>query len=76
MTDNLTTADLKALACEDCPADVTVQRGRTHDGGTALVVVVAHAGTCPWARRCVPAGGATIVRPDAILRHVRASDAV
>lgn len=63
-------SELQARACEDCNATITVQRGQGVDG-PVLVVVVEHAGTCPWAHRHVPAGGATLARSGALLRHVR-----
>lgn len=69
----MTTLNLKALACEDCPAAVTVQRGQGA-GGAVLTVVVEHADSCPWAAACVPAVGALLVRPGALLWHRRAGD--
>lgn len=69
----MTTAELQALACEDCPAAVTIQRGQGI-AGPVLVVFVVHEDSCPWAARCVPLGGATLIRANAMLRHVRASD--
>lgn len=66
--------DMQALACEDCPADVNVQRGQGV-AGPVLTVTVVHDDSCPWAAVCVPAGGVTLARPNALLQHVRASDA-
>jgi hypothetical protein len=68
-----TLEDLQGLACEDCPAEVIVQRGHGLSG-PVLVVFVVHADPCPWARVNVPAGGATLIGETSILRHVRASD--
>ncbi|RHW27821.1 hypothetical protein D0Z08_05855 [Nocardioides immobilis] len=73
MTDNLTLADLQSLACEDCPADVSIQLGEGF-AGSVLTVVVVHAVTCPWAARCVPHGGVTLMRGSQLLRHVVASE--
>lgn len=71
----ITADQLKALACQDCPVAVTVQRGSNRDGSTQLVVVVEHAATCPYAAAHVPlAGGAAIVRLGSTLWHVRADD--
>jgi hypothetical protein len=67
--------ELQALACEDCPARVTVQRGRGI-AGPVLVVVVEHHRTCPWAGRFVPVAGATVTRPGALLRHIREGEPV
>jgi hypothetical protein len=69
----MTVSDLAALACEDCPAAVTVQRGQGLAGPT-LVVWVTHDDDCLWSRAHVPVGGVSLFRPDAILRHTRASD--
>lgn len=66
-------SELKALACSDCPADVTVQRGKGVNG-PALVVYVVHADSCPWCTAHVPVGGATIIERGALLRHVRACE--
>lgn len=63
-------SELHALACEDCDAEVTVQRGHGI-AGPVLAVTVVHRDTCPWAVRCVPVGGALLTKPGALLRHVR-----
>lgn len=66
--------ELRALACEDCPADVTAQVGRALDDSLVMTVVVEHADSCPWARAYVPAGGALLARPTGLLWHRRAGD--
>jgi len=68
-----TTAELAALACDDCVPRVTIQQGRSI-AGLVLVVCVTHPDSCPWAARNVPPGGAVLVQPNAILKHVRESD--
>ena len=70
----MTIAELRALACEDCNAEITVQRGQAL-AGPQLVVYVVHEDTCPWSLTHVPVGGATMTGLGAMLRHVRASDA-
>lgn len=64
----MTPTELQALACEDCPADITVQRGHGITG-PVLVVLVAHDPNCPWCRVHVPVGGAALAVPGALLRH-------
>lgn len=66
--------ELRALACSDCPAQVTAQVGRALDDSLVMTVVVEHADSCPWAAANVPVGGATLVKPGAVLRHCRAGD--
>ena len=73
MSAPMSIADLQALACADCPAAVTVQRGQSLTG-PQLVVFVVHADTCPWSIAHVPVGGATLIKLGGMLRHVRASD--
>lgn len=67
-------SELQALACQDCDAATTVSRGQGVDG-PVLVVVVTHRDSCPWAGRHVPAGGATLVKAGAMLRHVTEGEA-
>jgi hypothetical protein len=68
---------LKALCCEDCLAEATVQRCEGI-AGPSLAVVVRHDPSCPWFWRCVDdRHGVTMVNPDdgAILRHeLKAND--
>lgn len=64
----MTTPDLQALACEDCPAAVHHQTQQGLDG-PVLVVAVTHAGTCPWAARYVPADGYVLAVEGGLLRH-------
>ncbi len=70
----MTTEELQALACEDCPAQTTVQRGADTDGRMVLTVVVEHEDSCPWAAANVPVGGALLVKPAGLLWHRRAGD--
>lgn len=70
----MTRDELQALACEDCPAAATAQRGPNAEGRMTLTVVVEHEDSCPWAAANVPEGGALLVKQDGILWHRRAGD--
>jgi hypothetical protein len=70
----MTTADLKALACEDCPTAVTAQVGRALDDSLVMTVVVEHEDTCPWAAANVPAGGVLLRKQGGMVWHRRAGD--
>lgn len=74
MTDKpLTKADIEALACLDCPADVellpSMISGITRQ--PVLTVAVHHAQTCPWASRCVVAPVAIVATEAGIVLHHR-----
>ncbi|SFE49940.1 hypothetical protein SAMN04487819_11518 [Actinopolyspora alba] len=64
----MTTSELQALACPDCPASITSQRS-TGAEGPILVVGVEHAGTCPWAAAYVPAEGYVLAVAGGLLLH-------
>lgn len=72
MSNPLTPAELLALACEDCPAEIYVSRG-TGLLGVVLVVAVEHEDTCPWMARVAPGGAVRSTDRDVVMHSVRSA---